>query len=136
MKIRKIANSIGVIGKILNSKTTSDKDTYSCDYINDANEWKLGATISNNTVFTLTNEIKNAKEIQIITNASDVCFSKRILTSQLNDTYKYHWDGAYQVQTNYTMCAWNITTTTFKVSICEKSGTNYTGNCTSYIYYK
>lgn len=40
MKIRKIATSIGVVGNVVNEKTTSDKDTYSCDYINDINEWK------------------------------------------------------------------------------------------------
>lgn len=34
MRIRKIATSIGVLGKILNSKSSSKQDTYSCDYIN------------------------------------------------------------------------------------------------------
>lgn len=33
-KIKKIAKSIGVVGKILNSKSTSAENTYSCDYIN------------------------------------------------------------------------------------------------------
>lgn len=34
MRIKKIATSIGVLGKILNSKSSSKQDTYSCDYIN------------------------------------------------------------------------------------------------------
>jgi len=33
-RIKKIAQSIGVLGKVLNSQTTSSQDTYSCDYIN------------------------------------------------------------------------------------------------------
>ena len=33
-KIKKIATSIGVLGKVLNSKSASQIDTYSCDYIN------------------------------------------------------------------------------------------------------
>ena len=33
-KIKKIQTSIGVLGKILNNKSTSTNDTYSCDYIN------------------------------------------------------------------------------------------------------
>lgn len=33
-KIKKIAQSIGVVGKILNSESTSQENTYSCDYIN------------------------------------------------------------------------------------------------------
>ena len=39
MKIKKIATSIGVLGKILNSKSTSKQDTYSCDYINKLNTY-------------------------------------------------------------------------------------------------
>ena len=35
MKIKKIATSIGVLGKVLNSKSASQIDTYSCDYINE-----------------------------------------------------------------------------------------------------
>lgn len=34
MKIKKIAQSIGVLGKILNTKSTSQENTYSCDYLN------------------------------------------------------------------------------------------------------
>lgn len=34
MRIKKIATSIGVAGKVLNEKSDSKKDTYSCDYIN------------------------------------------------------------------------------------------------------
>ena len=34
MRIRKIATSVGILGKILNSKSSSKQDTYSCDYIN------------------------------------------------------------------------------------------------------
>ena len=38
-KIKKIATSIGVLGKILNSKSSSKQDTYSCDYINKLNTY-------------------------------------------------------------------------------------------------
>ena len=34
MKIRKIEPSVGILGKILNIFSNSDKDTYSCDYLN------------------------------------------------------------------------------------------------------
>lgn len=33
-KIKKVSQAIAVIGKVLNSKSTSTQDTYSCDYIN------------------------------------------------------------------------------------------------------
>lgn len=33
MRIRKIAESVGVLGKILNSKSNSKENTYSSDYI-------------------------------------------------------------------------------------------------------
>lgn len=36
MKIRKIEPSVGILGKILNIFSNSNKDTYSCDYINNA----------------------------------------------------------------------------------------------------
>lgn len=39
MRIKKIAQSIGVIGKILNARSTSQTDTYSCNYINKLNEY-------------------------------------------------------------------------------------------------
>lgn len=34
MKIKKISQAFGVIGKVLSAKSTSTKDTYSCDYLN------------------------------------------------------------------------------------------------------
>lgn len=34
MKIKKKSQSVGVLGKILNIFSNSDKDTYSCDYLN------------------------------------------------------------------------------------------------------
>lgn len=48
MKIRKVAQSVGVLGKILNLFSNSNKDTYSCDYLN------------NNDTYS-TNEIKTNK---------------------------------------------------------------------------
>lgn len=33
-KIKKIAQSIGVLGKVLNAKSNSKENTYSCDYLN------------------------------------------------------------------------------------------------------
>lgn len=39
MRIRKIATSVGVLGKILNSLNSSKQDTYSCDYINKLNTY-------------------------------------------------------------------------------------------------
>ena len=39
MKIRKIEPSIGILGKILNIFSSSNKDTYSCDYINKLNTY-------------------------------------------------------------------------------------------------
>ena len=35
MKIRKVEPSVGILGKILNIFSKSDKDSYSCKYIND-----------------------------------------------------------------------------------------------------
>ena len=34
MRIRKIANSVGLVGNIFNKKSDSTEDSYSCDYIN------------------------------------------------------------------------------------------------------
>lgn len=39
MIIKKIEQSIGVVGKVLNEKTESSKDTYSCNYINNTNKY-------------------------------------------------------------------------------------------------
>lgn len=38
-KIKKVSQVIAVVGKVLNSKSTSTQDTYSCDYINKLNEY-------------------------------------------------------------------------------------------------
>lgn len=40
-KIKKIATSIGILGKILNSKSNSTENTYSCDYINKLHNYSL-----------------------------------------------------------------------------------------------
>lgn len=34
-RIKKVEQSIGVLGKVLNTQSSSNQDTYSCDYIND-----------------------------------------------------------------------------------------------------
>ena len=34
-KIKKVSQAIAVIGKVLNSNSSSVTDTYSCDYINE-----------------------------------------------------------------------------------------------------
>lgn len=39
MKIKKKLQSVGILGKILNIFSNSDKDTYSCDYINKLNTY-------------------------------------------------------------------------------------------------
>ena len=40
-KIKKIATSIGVLGKILNAKSDSTENAYSCDYLNNQLSNKL-----------------------------------------------------------------------------------------------
>ena len=34
MRIKKILGTVGLVGNILNKKSTSKRDAYSCDYIN------------------------------------------------------------------------------------------------------
>lgn len=50
MKIRKVEPSVGILGKILNIFSNSNKDSYSCKYINDT----YGGGIKNYS----TNEVK------------------------------------------------------------------------------
>lgn len=45
MRIRKQFDSVQKEGKVLNTKSTSQSDTYSCNYINDAIFCKSGETI-------------------------------------------------------------------------------------------
>ena len=53
MRIKKIAQSIGVIGKVLNAKSTSQVNTYSCDYINNGiGELIVGQVKSKNLLYT------------------------------------------------------------------------------------
>lgn len=47
--IIKAKQSVGVVGNVVNEKTTSDKDTYSCDYINDKNKWKFAGSSTGNS---------------------------------------------------------------------------------------
>lgn len=51
MKIKKIYNGVVPNGKILNSKNTSQNDTYSCNYINDkSDELEENINSLNNTI--------------------------------------------------------------------------------------
>lgn len=47
--IKKIEQSIGVVGKVLNDKTESSKDTYSCNYINNTNKYATEEVKTNET---------------------------------------------------------------------------------------
>ena len=83
MKIRKIATSIGVVGKILNSKTTSDKDTYSCDYIN-------GTTLydgASNSDITLNDSAENYSYIEIFFNANNYYNSVKVYNPNNKNVY-------------------------------------------------
>ena len=75
MKIRKKETSIGVVGKVVNTKTNSDNDTYSCNYIN-ADEF----TIDNSTTLgegskTLTNKYN---KIDVVCAVNTVNVNSRI----------------------------------------------------------
>lgn len=39
MRIKKILDSVGLVGNVLNQKSSSKKDTYSCDYVNKLNTY-------------------------------------------------------------------------------------------------
>lgn len=45
MKIKKISGLLSPLGKILNLKSSSQEDTYSCDYINKLNEYSEEETV-------------------------------------------------------------------------------------------
>ena len=79
--IIKAFQSIGVVGKVVNTKTNSDNDTYSCDYIN-ANE----ITINNDNSLasgniTLTNKYN---KVDIICAVNTVNVNSRITISVYN----------------------------------------------------
>ena len=40
MRIKKILDSVGLVGNVLNQKSSSKKDAYSCDYVNKLGEVK------------------------------------------------------------------------------------------------
>ena len=46
MKIKKKSQSVGILGKILNIISNSDKDTYSCDYINNCISYSTDETFT------------------------------------------------------------------------------------------
>lgn len=73
MRIKKIATSVGVLGKILNSKNSSNQDTYSCDYLNNKFDTVVQEDISSkktSNVSTVTRAIvtqdKNIYHIDIV----------------------------------------------------------------------
>lgn len=39
MRIKKILDSVGLVGNVLNQKSSSKKDAYSCDYVNKLNTY-------------------------------------------------------------------------------------------------
>ena len=40
MRIKKILDTVGLVGNVLNQKSSSKKDAYSCDYVNKLGEVK------------------------------------------------------------------------------------------------
>lgn len=96
MRIKKIATSIGVLGKILNSKSSSKQDTYSCDYLNNKFDTVVQEDISSkktSNVSTATRAIitrdKNVYHIDIVCAISNsgTIFStdlRPLFTAELN----------------------------------------------------
>lgn len=66
-KIKKVSQAIAVVGKVLNSKSTSTQDTYSCDYINKLHTysteekvvgtWNNGKPLYEKTIVTTTPKV-------------------------------------------------------------------------------
>lgn len=109
MKIRKIATSIGVVGKILNSKTTSDKDTYSCDYINGVQGTILYKTTSpNREVIALNDNITNYEYIEVIGANAD---GGRISSGKINvdNNMRINLFGTSLRDDEATLCFWMST---------------------------
>lgn len=84
MRIRKIAESVGVLGKILNSKSNSKQDTYSANYI----ENNVGGGI----IETITNE--NGTAIKFA-NGIMICHGIR---THLKSTHIEMTIGGYRTQ--------------------------------------
>ena len=80
MIIEKIQQSVGLLANVFGIKTNSDKDTYSCNYINDALEGTIvyENETGNSGDVTLTRSIENARYIDIEYSAYGYFSTKRI----------------------------------------------------------
>lgn len=81
-RIKKVEQSIGVLGKVLNAQSSSNQDTYSCEYINDLNTystteqrigtWKDGKPLYRKVVEDTTNSTTAEKNIICANNVSEI----------------------------------------------------------------
>ena len=56
MRIKKVSQTAGLVGSVVNSQSSSNKDTYSCDYINSLNTYStteqvVGKWIDNKQIY-------------------------------------------------------------------------------------
>ena len=96
-KIKKVSQTIAVIGKVLNSKSTSTQDTYSCDYIN------------NNVGIVESGSNENGSYIKFA-DGNMICYTyKSFLTGSQYGDFMWEFPKPF-INTNFSVIAPNVVT--------------------------
>lgn len=99
MRIKKILGTVGLVGNVLNKKSISKKDAYSCDYINKLNTYSteeqiIGTWINGKPLYrkvvsgkfgTITDDVESTLEIPIAN--ADFVLTKYFWVDRPNEKY-------------------------------------------------
>ena len=120
------------------SKTTSDTDVYSCNYINSALEWTLLGTETGNTDISLPSSYNEILIIVETVSSSARCWNvgtfPKIYIDGMTENHAFR-NGHYDTSSDYSACAvWIRTDKTVSLAGTSYNGTSHTGRI--YVYYR
>ena len=135
MRIRKQYQTIPTNAKLENAHSTSNKNGYVCEYINNEIEWKLlgGVTGSTDTI----DLPSDFKELYIITLIEDGrCVTTTLLKESLSSNIIYP-AGAFYLSANSNYSAqWDVNLSRIKLATACRNGTEKTSIAVTTVYYR
>lgn len=128
MKIKKVSQAIAVVGKVLNSKSTSTQDTYSCDYINNIVKWKSLGSTTGQEVITFSNDFNEILAMVKVDNNDGVFIPIIINKEELSTTNRGFNGGYYGTSSTNSRVRIMANTTSAYLGSADLNGNSSTNN--------
>ena len=133
--IKKTSETTPTMASVVNATNSSTTDAYSCNYINNALEWKYLGSANGTTKLDLP---ENFNELEVyVYNSMSENYPIHIVKGMLDTSTKSFKNGHFIHATNNSGAVQvSCTSTQVWLGYCYLVGSDYTSSSTIYVYYR